>query len=216
MFRKIILLSIFLFCGFAYSRYNSINIDFRKNQKTSIFDSDFGLVKTTIVKKDSVYEFVNQSDKFYYRQILMEKNDSIYVLETEQNIKIFLFFKKHSIIRYNKPLLRYPRNIKVNTEWSWDGIEYPVNKKDSSESHVHCYSLGYDTVKTDLGKLESLVVITEVQNSSGSKNVVKEWIHKDLGLIKSEITINGGGLMGLLRNLLGFGEIVFTLKEVKS
>jgi len=58
-------------------------------------------------------------------------------------------------------------------------------------------------------------VETIVRSPSGAKNIINEWYSQNIGLVKVKIIIEGGGLMGLIRDLLGYGEIDFELKEIR-
>ena len=41
-------------------------------------------------------------------------------------------------------------------------------------------------------------------------------MQKGLGLIKAKIIIDGGGVMGLLRDVLGYGTLEFELAEIRT
>jgi hypothetical protein len=59
-------------------------------------------------------------------------------------------------------------------------------------------------------------VVTELVTGMGSKNTITEWIVPDIGIIKTHITIEGGGFTGFLRTILGYSEISFELKGVEK
>jgi hypothetical protein len=62
-----------------------------------------------------------------------------------------------------------------------------------------------------------LKIETTIENSSNSsRNIVTEWYAEKIGLVKAEIVIGGGGLMGIIRDLLGYGTITFELKEIRK
>lgn len=65
------------------------------------------------------------------------------------------------------------------------------------------------------GIFEAIKVETIVRSPSGAKNIINEWYSQNIGLVKVKIIIEGGGLMGLIRDLLGYGEIDFELKEIR-
>ena len=55
-----------------------------------------------------------------------------------------------------------------------------------------------------------------LETSNGTKNVLTEWYAKDLGMVKMLVSIEGGGMLGFARDILGYGTITFELKEIKK
>ena len=99
-------------------------------------------------------------------------------------------------------------------EWKWDGEEY----SDGENYNVHITGkvLGTELVTTKVGTFKAIKLETIVESSSKTKNKVTEWITEGVGLIKAERIIDGGGLMGFMRDLLGYGTIEFELEEIKN
>ena len=67
-----------------------------------------------------------------------------------------------------------------------------------------------------LGKFEALIVETSLETSNGTKNIMTEWYAKDIGMVKMQVSIEGGGMLGFARDILGYGTIEFELKEIRD
>lgn len=191
------------------------NLYFPANNSTElIYNSSFGECITTYTQDGESTISSSEADDFKYRQSLSIKEDGIYVTETYQYFKIFLFIKKEATSTYEKPLLRFPLPLIPGAEWKWEGEEY----SDDEKYHVTITGkvLGNETVITKAGKFEAVKLETIVESSSETKNIVTEWYAKGIGLIKAKIIVEGGGLMGFMRDLLGYGTIEFELEEIKN
>jgi hypothetical protein len=73
-----------------------------------------------------------------------------------------------------------------------------------------------ESVKTRAGTFEAIKLESVVEGSSSEKNIITEWYAEGVGLIKAKIIIEGGGVMGFLRDVLGYGTIEFELKEIRK
>ena len=122
--------------------------------------------------------------------------------------------KKEATFTYNKPLLRFPLPLSPGVKWKWEGIEYsdgePTNVKVTGKA------FNKEFITTKAGKFEAIKLESLVEGSANSKNRVTEWFAKGIGLIKAKIIIEGGGVMGTLRDILGYGTIEFELKEIRK
>jgi len=76
--------------------------------------------------------------------------------------------------------------------------------------------LGKEFVTTDAGRFETIKIESLIEGSSDLKNRVTEWYAEGIGLIKVKAIIEGGGMMGFLRDILGYGTIEFELKEIRK
>jgi hypothetical protein len=217
-----IIVLIILFTAFSDSpsTINKSVIDLKNsyfpvNNTTSlVYSSSFG---ESITKNFQDGKFIitsSESDKFKYRQTLIIQNDGVYVKETYQYLKIFLFLSKTATFTYEKPLLRFPLPLTPGKVWKWEGDEYSngVTHKVKVTGRV----LDMETVTTKAGKFEALKLESVIEGSGNSKNIVTEWYAKNIGLIKAKIIIEGGGLPGILRDFLGYGTINFELEEIKK
>ncbi len=74
-------------------------------------------------------------------------------------------------------------------------------------------ALDKEFVMTKAGRFEVIKLESIVEGSSNAKNRVTKWYAEGIGLIKAKIIIEGGGVMGFLRDILGYGTIEFELKE---
>ncbi|MCL4547116.1 MAG: hypothetical protein M1495_00925 [Bacteroidetes bacterium] len=183
------------------------------NGLTLVYNSSFG---ESVTKYSQDGEFTinsSEADKFKYRQTLIIKNDGVYVNETYQYLKIFLFIKKEATFTYGKPLLRFPLPLLPGMEWKWEGDEYSDGA--TNKVTVTGKALEKEFVVTKAGTFEAIKLESIVEGSANAKNRVTEWFAEGIGLIKAKIIIEGGGVMGILRDILGYGTIEFELKEIR-
>jgi hypothetical protein len=181
---------------------------------TLVYQTSFGESLTNYFQNGEFTISSSQADKFKYKQTMIIKDDGVYVKETYQFFKIFLFIKKEATFTYNKPLLRFPLPLSPGVKWKWEGIEYsdgePTNVKVTGKA------FNKEFITTKAGKFEAIKLESLVEGSANSKNRVTEWFAKGIGLIKAKIIIEGGGVMGTLRDILGYGTIEFELKEIRK
>lgn len=211
---------IILFCGSNTKEWNPNQINseynddiFLKSKKTLIYNSTFGETTSTIRKRDSLYVMTTEGEDFYYRQSYLLKNDGIFIYETYQKMSPMIFVNIEDKYTYNSPVMRLPLPIESNNSWEWRGVEYCDDEK--SNLVVKGNILKTEKLKTKAGTFETTVVETIISSENGTENILKEWINKDYGIIKSEVKINGGGIMGMIRDILGYGNIYFELEEIK-
>ncbi len=183
-------------------------------KKTLIYDSSFGDLELKITKENNAHLFSYDSEKFKYRQKLFVNENGLFVNETYQKIKLLLFITKEGKYVYDKPLLRVPFPVKVGQEWKWDGKEF-INDE-THTVNLKAKATKVETITTPAGKLEALKVETVLETSEGTKNILTEWYAKDLGMIKMLVSIEGGGMLGFARDVLGYGTILFELKEIRN
>ena len=184
------------------------------DQITLVYNSSFG---ETITKYFQDGEFTissSEADDFKYKQALIIKDDGIYVMETYQFVKIFLFINKEATSTYGKPLLRFPLPLLPGKEWKWEGDEY--SDGETNKVMVTGKVIGNEFVSTDAGIFEATRIESLVEGSSDLKNRVTEWYAEGIGLIKAKVIIEGGGIMGFVRDILGYGIIEFELKEIRN
>jgi len=183
-------------------------------KKTLIYDSSFGDLVLKVTKENNVHLFSYDSDKFKYRQKLFVNEQGLYVNETYQKIKLLLFLTKEGNYVYDKPLLRIPFPVKVGQEWSWDGKEFIDDE--THTVNIKGKASKIETITLPAGTFETLKVETTLETSNGTKNLLTEWYAKDLGMVKMLVSIEGGGMLGFARDILGYGTIVFELKEIRE
>jgi hypothetical protein len=183
-------------------------------KKTLIYDSSFGDLELKITKENNVHLFSYDSDKFKYRQKLFVNEQGLFVNETYQKIKLLLFITKEGKYVYDKPLLRIPFPVQVGQEWSWDGKEFIDDETHTVNLRGKASKI--ETITLPAGKFETLKVETTLKTSEGTKNILTEWYAKDLGMVKMLVSIEGGGMLGFARDVLGYGTISFELKEIKN
>ena len=184
------------------------------NGKTLVYASSFGESSTKYFHDGEFTISLSEGEDFKYKQTLIIKEDGVYVKEMYQYLKIFLFIKKEATVTYNKPLLRFPLPLLPGTKWEWEGEEY--SDGEANKVKVSGKVLGKEFIATKAGKLEAIKMETIIESADDAKNIVTEWYAEDLGLIKAKIIIDGGGVMGLLRDVLGYGTLEFELAEIRT
>jgi hypothetical protein len=179
-----------------------------------VYESSFGETITNYFQDGEFTISSSEADDFKYRQALIIKEDGVYVMETYQFIKIFLFINKEASSKYGKPLLRFPLPLLPGKSWEWEGDEY--SDGDTTKVKITGKVIGKEIVETDAGNFEAIKIESLVENSSDLKNRVTEWYAEGIGLIKAKVIIEGGGIMGFVRDILGYGTIEFELKEIRN
>ena len=212
---------ILLFASLAYTQSDKEKIALSSksyfpinNSTILVYESSFGEAITKYYQDSEFTVSLSEADDFKYKQTLMIKDDGVYVKETYQYLKIFLFIKKEATFTYGKPLLRFPLPLLPGVKWEWEGDEY--SDGETNKVKVTGKALDKELVMTKAGSFEAIKLESIVEGSSDSKNRVTEWYAEGIGLIKAKIIIEGGGVMGTLRDLLGYGTIEFELKEIKK
>lgn len=190
------------------------NLYFPVNNITLVYKSSFGESATKYSQDGEFTISSSNADKFKYRQTMILKEDGVYVIETYQYLKIFLFIKKEATFTYGKPLLRFPLPLIPGMKWDWEGDEY--SDGDTNKVKISGKVLDKEFVITKAGKFEAIKLESVVEGSANSKNRVTEWFVEGIGLIKAKIIIEGGGVMGFLRDILGYGTIEFELQEIRK
>ena len=184
------------------------------NGITLVYESSFGENTTRYFNDGEFTISSSEGDKFKYRQTLIIKDDGIYVKETYQFLNVLLFIKKEETFTYNKPLLRFPLPLFSGREWKWEGEEY--SKNGTTKVKIFGKVLNKEFIITKAGTFEAIKLESVIEGSSNEKNTVTEWYVKDLGLIKAKIIIEGGGMLGFLRDILGYSTIEFELTEIRK
>jgi hypothetical protein len=179
-----------------------------------VYESSFGETVTKYFQDGEFTISSSEADDFKYRQALIIKNDGVYVMDTYQFVKIFLFINKEATSTYEKPLLRFPLPLLSGKAWEWEGDEY--SDGETNKVMVKGKVIGSEFVSTDAGVFEATRIESLVEGSSDLKNRVTEWYAEGIGLIKAKVIIEGGGIMGFVRDILGYGTIEFELKEIRN
>jgi hypothetical protein len=184
------------------------------NGVTLVYQSTFGESLTTYTQNGEFTISSNIAKNFKYRQTMIIKDDGVYVKETYQFIKVLLLFKKETTYTYGNPLLRFPLPLSPGTAWTWEGDEYAGGK--TNKVKVTGNVLAKEWIATKAGRFEAIKLESFIESSSKEKNRVTEWYAEGIGLIKAKIVIEGGGAMGTLRDIMGYGTIEFELKEIRK
>jgi hypothetical protein len=183
------------------------------NNITLVYQSSFGESLTQYLEDGELTISTSKGDKFKYKQSLIIKDDGVYVTEVYEHLNIFLFLKKDETYNYAEPLLRFPLPLSPSMEWKWEGDENCDNV--TSKVKVTGKAIDKESVKTKAGTFDAIKLESTIEGSN-SKNQVTEWFAEGIGLIKAKIVIEGGGMMGFMRDILGYGTIEFELKEIRK
>ena len=212
---------IFLYTSFDNAQSDKEKIVLNSNSYfpvnngiTLVYESSFGESITKYYQDSEFTVSSSEADDFKYKQTLMIKDDGVYVKETYQFFKIFLFINKEATFKYGKPLLRFPLPLFPGAKWEWEGDEY--SDGEMNKVKVTGNAINQEFVSTKAGRFKAIKLESIVEGSSGSENRVTEWYAEGIGLIKAKIIIEGGGVMGVLRDLLGYGTIEFELIEMRK
>jgi hypothetical protein len=190
-----------------------INQYFPSNiNKVLIYESDFGDTELKVSQDANLCVFTFKADDFTYRQKFLVNDQGVFVKETYQNMNILLIISQEGTYTYSDPLPRIKFPVEAGKEWNWKGKEY--NEEDINSLEVTGQIEKIEKIKTQAGTFDAVKIVTTVNSSSGTNSKVTEWFVKDLGLVKMVAEVEGGGILGTVRDLLGLGEIVFELKEI--
>ena len=222
---KTFLFAIIVFClltgGIFYplsdkkENNKSVNIYYPVDKKVSlIYESSFGEATLRFIKVNNKLICKNEGIKFKYEQTIEINENGVYVDSTYQYFKIFLFISKEKAFTYSKPLLRLPSPLTPGTVWEWEGKEYAED--DTSNVKITGKVFEKEIMETKAGSFDAIKVETVISNSTSTNNTVTEWYAENVGLVKAKIKIDGGGLMGFIRDVMGYGDIEFVLKEIKT
>ncbi len=184
------------------------------DSKIYIYETSFGdaAIKASLV--NGLIETKSEAENFKYYQKLEMRDNGLFIHQTYQWVKLLLVVKKENHVTYKRPLLRYAFPLFVGKEWYDETIEYINN--DSNKVFIKGKVLSEENVQTDAGRFSTIKIETVVDSYGGSKNIVTEWIAPNIGLVKAQIEIKGGGIMGFARDILGYGTIEFLLKEIRN
>lgn len=180
--------------------------------KQFVYESTFGETNTIALIQGGHIETKSQSDIFKYFQKLDLKDDGLYVVTTYQWLKILKIFTKENNITYTTPLKRYALPLYVGLAWKDETTE--IIDGEPNQVTLNAKVLAEEEIQTLAGKFTALKIQTIVESVDGSKNIVTEWIAENIGLVKSIIEIKGGGITGLIRDILGLGKLKFELKNI--
>lgn len=188
---------------------------FPANQKNElIFASDFGDAHLNVKSENDLTVFTLKSDDFTYRQKLLINDSGVFVKETYQKVKLLLGINKQNNFTYNEGLPRIMFPIEVGKSWDWKGKEYEEDNTNTLNLTAKVEKI--EKLKLPAGTFETIKIVTVIKSTSGTKSTVNEWYAKNVGMVKMSAVLEGGGILGTARDLLGLGEIVFELKEVKT
>ena len=223
---KLILMSLLLVSStiFISSSVNSLSKEDGKTfgkeyfptdiKNKLIYDSSFGELELKISKENTVSVFNLDSEKFKYMQKIFVTDDGYYVTEMYQKVKLLLFITKEGKYVYDHPLLRVPLPVKIGDEWTWKGKEFVDDE--THTVNVKGKALAFESITVPAGKYDALEIQSTLETSKGSKNILTEWYAENLGMVKMKVEIQGGGILGFARDVLGYGEIIFDLKEIRN
>lgn len=180
--------------------------------KTMIYNSPFGDAITKVTLNNGVYTIKSDGVKFAYHLELLSSGNGLEIKKIYQKFVLLAFITKENSVSFNRPVPRFPVPFTEGKTWAWSGIEYANG--DSEMVYVTGKIAGIEKVTVPAGQYEALKIETTFKHDDTGSNTVTDWIAPDVGIVKIKIAINGGGLIGFIRSLLGYDEIIFELKEI--
>ena len=178
-----------------------------------IFESTVGEMKRIVEVEDSLYILTNQADNFKYSQTFCQKEDGVYLVETEQNVNILLIFSKHAIITYTEPVIQLPQSVKVGDTWEWTGLQ--LKEDDSTEVTMSGRAIEEEVLQLPAGEFKTLKVEIVSEDVYGAKTIFTQWLVPGIGSVKMNVRMEGHGLIQLAMSLLGYDEVISELKEIR-
>ena len=209
--------------AFAPSKINSVKANdlfltavslsneyFPVENKQLKYESDFGDVSLKIDKENQFNVFTLEGDNFLYRQKLLVNEQGVFVKEVFQKVRVFLVINQEESFSYSElfPRIKFP--LTNGKTWDWEGQE--LMEEETNTINLKANVIGKEQIKVPASTFETIRVETKIASTSGSKSIVNEWYAKNIGLVKMTANLEGGGLVGTFRDILGYGEIKFELK----
>lgn len=178
--------------------------------KQLTYQSDFGDVILRISKENHYNVFTLEGNNFLYKQKLLVNEKGVFVKEVFQKVRVFLVINQEERFTYSElfPRIKFP--LTDGKSWNWEGQE--IMENETNTINLTANVVGSEKIKVPAGTFETMRVETIIKSTSGSKNIVNEWYAKNVGLVKMTANLEGGGLAGTFRDILGYGELVFELK----
>lgn len=174
------------------------------------YESNFGDVSLNIDKDNQYNVFTLEGDNFLYRQKLLVNDKGVFVKEVYQKVRVFLIINQEESFTYSELFPRIKLPLTDGKTWNWEGQE--IMENEINTINLSATVIGIEKVKVPAGSFEAVKVQTNITSTSGSKNIVNEWYAKNIGMVKMTAKLEGGGLVGTFRDLLGYGELIFELK----
>ncbi len=202
----------------AQSTHDSLTTVFGKeyfpfNEKIElVFDSNMGETIKNIKVFDEYYEAINVSDKFTYSQKLLEKSDGIYLIQTIQNIDIFLYSADLNIT-YSEPIKQFPLPLQIGDTWNWSG--YQIKNGDTTSISLSGSAIAEETIELQAGKFKTLKIKLFFEEVDGERTTLYQWHAPGLGIVKMKGVIEGSGIIQVAMALLGYDEIDSELIEIR-
>lgn len=183
---------------------------FPVDNKKLTYKSDFGDVNLEIDKENQFNIFTLEGDSFLYRQKLLVNEQGVFVKEVFQKVRALLFINQEESYSYSElfPRIKFP--LTDGKSWNWEGQE--IKEEETNTIYLNANVIGKEQIKVPAGTYEAMRVETKITSTSGSKSIVNEWYAKNVGLVKMTANLEGGGLAGTFRDILGYGELEFELK----
>ena len=180
-----------------------------KKNSSFVFESNVGQTKANVKAEGNQMVFTYEAGPITYRQNLMLEPNGIYLKKVYSKA---LFFS--NTVTYSKPVLRLPLPLKPGDNWRWDGCE--IVDGDSSKITLLGSVKGVENIRTKAGAFRCLKIELKIISAKGSTNTETEWLAPNVGIVRLKANIQGDGITGVIRRLMGLNEIVFSLTEIKK
>lgn len=179
-----------------------------------VYDSDFGETVSRIEATAEGFRDINENDDFSYIQKMRSDENGIYLIKADQEIDLFLFISKEMKTEYPSPPLQLPKNLIIGQEWIWEG--YKVEDNDSIKVRTLAKVIEEEEITVPAGTFNALRIQFINETSEGEHSTINQWLAPNVGRVKMNVSIDGGGFIGTILSLLGYDEIEFNLKEIKN
>jgi hypothetical protein len=180
-----------------------------KKNATYKYDSNLGSTTAKTRSEGSGISLSLDSGGILYKQNLYSDSTGIYLTQVENKA---LFFGRK--VTYNKPVLRIPFPLKIGDTWKWEGFEKHENG-DVSKMLLKGKLISEETIETQAGKFNCIKLSLEIYTES-STNIMTEWLAPNIGIVKLDAKMNGGGLASLIQKFMGLSEVQFTLNKIEK
>jgi hypothetical protein len=178
-----------------------------------IYESTFGETICITRKDGDNYQQEFKSDGFEMFQRLGFVDDSYVVIDLQQEIDVFWFITHSVDVKYSEPAQMIGLPLAQGETWEWTGVEYIDDNIDTL--FITAEYSGDEIITTPAGEFNCKKVNYVIKKSSGKVTRYYEWRTPVIGLVKLEADLDPKGFAGMIQNLLGYGDIYFTLKSVE-
>lgn len=176
-----------------------------------VFESNVGETQSRIVMNNEGYVVSNEGEDFGYKQTFVKKDDGIYLTKTTNKISVFLF-STNDTITYDKPVLRLPMPMRAGQSWEWHG--HDIVDGEMNQLSMYGKVIGEEKIETEAGTFDALKIELKVDSKDGTDSVLYEWLAPGIGVVKTQLKMEGGGITWIIQKILGYDQLNFRLANI--